>query len=175
MMAELGGREMNMRVGSGYDVHAFAPGNHVMLGGVRVPHTHGVVAHSDGDVLLHALVDALLGAAGLGDIGQHFPDSDPQWQGADSSRFVRAAVQLLEQRGLSVVNADLTLIAQAPKIAAQRGEIRSCIASMLGVGADLVNIKATTPEHLGALGRAEGLAAMAAVLLKKLDDGPVAR
>jgi 2-C-methyl-D-erythritol 2,4-cyclodiphosphate synthase len=155
-----------MRVGSGYDIHAFGPGSHIMLGGVRVPHTHSVVAHSDGDVLLHALVDALLGAAGLGDIGQHFPDTDPQWRGAESSRFVVATMQLVEQRGWRVVNADLTLIAQGPKIAALREQIRASIAAMLGVAVDQVNVKATTPEHLGALGRAEGLAAMATVLIE---------
>jgi 2-C-methyl-D-erythritol 2,4-cyclodiphosphate synthase len=156
---------MTKRVGSGYDIHAFGPGNHVMLGGVRVPHSHGVVAHSDGDVLLHALVDALLGAAGLGDIGQHFPDTDPQWQGAESRRFVVAAVQLLAGRGWRVVNADLTLIAQGPKIAALREQMRASIAAMLGVAVEQVNVKATTPEHLGALGRAEGLAAIATVLV----------
>ena len=154
-----------MRVGSGYDVHAFGPGDHVMLGGVRVPHRQGVVAHSDGDVLLHALVDALLGAAALGDIGQHFPDTDPQWKGAASRRFVEATVAMLKQRGYRIVNADLTLIAQTPKIAALRERIRASIAAMLGVGVDCVNVKATTPEHLGALGRAEGLAAMASALI----------
>jgi 2-C-methyl-D-erythritol 2,4-cyclodiphosphate synthase len=154
-----------MRVGSGYDIHAFGPGNHVMLGGVRVPHTHGVVAHSDGDVLLHALVDALLGAAGLGDIGQHFPDTDPQWKGEESSRFVVATVRLVAQRSWRVVNVDLTLIAQGPKIAALRVQMRASIAAMLDVAVEQVNVKATTPEHLGALGRAEGLAAMATVLL----------
>jgi 2-C-methyl-D-erythritol 2,4-cyclodiphosphate synthase len=154
-----------MRVGSGYDIHAFGPGDHVMLGGVRVPHTHGVVAHSDGDVLLHALVDAMLGAAGLGDIGQHFPDTDPQWKGVESRRFVVAAVQLLAQRDWHVVNADLTLIAQGPKIAALREQMRASIAAMLSVAVEQVNVKATTPERLGALGRAEGLAAMATVLL----------
>jgi 2-C-methyl-D-erythritol 2,4-cyclodiphosphate synthase len=105
-----------MRVGSGFDVHAFGPGDHVMLGGVRVPHSQGVVAHSDGDVLLHALCDALLGAAGLGDIGQHFPDSDPQWRGASSDRFVTHAVTLLRERGYSIVNADLTLLCEAPRL-----------------------------------------------------------
>ncbi len=154
-----------MRIGSGYDIHAFGPGNSLMLGGVRVPHTHGVLAHSDGDVLLHALVDALLGAAALGDIGQHFPDTDPQWRGAASSRFVRAAVQLLAQRGLRVLNADLTLIAQGPKIAPLREQMRAVVAALLEVAIDQVNIKATTPEQLGALGRAEGLAAMATVLV----------
>jgi 2-C-methyl-D-erythritol 2,4-cyclodiphosphate synthase len=109
-----------MRVGSGFDVHAFGAGDAVMLGGVRVPHTHGVIAHSDGDVLLHALCDALLGAAGLGDIGQHFKDSDPAWRGADSALFVTAVLEMLQARGLGVANADLTLIAQAPKLAPHR-------------------------------------------------------
>jgi 2-C-methyl-D-erythritol 2,4-cyclodiphosphate synthase len=155
-----------MRVGSGYDVHAFGPGSFVMLGGVRVPHSQGVVAHSDGDVLLHALVDALLGAAALGDIGQHFPDSDPQWRGADSRRFVAATCELLKARGHGLINVDLTLIAQAPRIAAYREAIRVSIAAMLGLSVDCVNVKATTPEHLGALGRSEGLAAMATVLVE---------
>jgi 2-C-methyl-D-erythritol 2,4-cyclodiphosphate synthase len=154
-----------MRIGTGYDVHAFGPGDHVMLGGVSVPHSHGVVAHSDGDVLLHALVDALLGAAALGDIGQHFPDTDARWKGVSSQRFVVAAVAMLAQRGYHIVNADLTLIAQAPKIAPLREPIRANIAAMLGLSNDCVNLKATTPEHLGALGRAEGLAAMASVLI----------
>ena len=105
-----------MRIGSGFDVHAFGPGDHVMLGGVRIAHTQGVLAHSDGDVLLHALCDALLGAAGLGDIGQHFPDSDPRWRGAASANFVRAAISLIGERGYVVANADLTLLAEAPRI-----------------------------------------------------------
>jgi len=147
-------------------MHAFGPGDGLMLGGVRVPHGQGVVAHSDGDVLLHALVDALLGAAGLGDIGQHFPDSDPQWKNADSGRFVTATMALLAQRGLRVVNADLTLLAQAPRIAPWREQIRVSVAALLGLAEGQVNVKATTPEHLGALGRGEGLAAMATVLLE---------
>lgn len=156
---------MNLRIGSGFDVHAFGPGDHVMLGGVRIPAKHGVVAHSDGDVLLHALTDALLGAAGLGDIGQHFPDSDPRWKGADSTRFVRHAVQLLAERGWSVVNADLTLVAESPRIAAYRDAIRSGTAAALGVDVAAVNLKATTTEKLGFLGRGEGLAAQAVVLV----------
>ena len=106
-----------MRVGSGIDVHAFGPGDHLMLGGVRIAHTRGVLAHSDGDVVLHALCDALLGAAGLGDIGQHFPDSDPRWKGAASARFVSAVLAMLRGRGLAVVNADLTVIAETPRVA----------------------------------------------------------
>ena len=113
-----------MRIGSGIDVHAFGPGDHVMLGGVRVPHSRAVVAHSDGDVVLHALTDALLGAAGLGDIGQHFQDTDPRWKGADSRRFVRAALEMLHARKLRVGNADVTVLAEAPKLAPVREQIR---------------------------------------------------
>lgn len=154
-----------MRVGSGVDVHAFGAGDHVMLGGVRVAHARGVVAHSDGDVVLHALCDALLGAAGLGDIGQHFPDSDPRWRGAASGRFVSAVLGMLRARSLSVVNADLTLMAEAPRIAPYREAICREVARLLEVPLERVNLKATTTERLGFLGRAEGIAAQAVVLL----------
>jgi 2-C-methyl-D-erythritol 2,4-cyclodiphosphate synthase len=137
----------------------------VLLGGVRIAHSRGIVAHSDGDVLLHALVDALLGAAGLGDIGQHFPDSDPRWKGADSARFVAATVELLAQAGWQVVNADLTLLAEAPKIGPWREAIRSRVAGLLALPQSCVNLKATTTEHLGFVGRNEGLMAMATVLI----------
>jgi len=156
-----------MRIGSGLDVHAFGPGDFVMLGGVRVPHTHGVVAHSDGDVILHALCDALLGAAGLGDIGQHFRDDDPRWRGADSARFVTAVQAMLGERSLRVVNADVTLIAQAPRLGPHREAIRARIAALLGIESARVNIKATTTEALGFLGRREGIAAQAVVLLEE--------
>jgi 2-C-methyl-D-erythritol 2,4-cyclodiphosphate synthase len=156
-----------MRVGSGFDVHAFGAGDSVVLGGVRIAHTHGIVAHSDGDVVLHALCDALLGAAGLGDIGQHFKDSDPRWRGADSRGFVTAVLALVRARGLSVVNADLTVIAQAPRVGAHREAMRTLIAQLLGVEPLRVNIKATTTEGLGFLGRAEGIAAQAVVLLSE--------
>ncbi|HVP34425.1 MAG TPA: 2-C-methyl-D-erythritol 2,4-cyclodiphosphate synthase [Steroidobacteraceae bacterium] len=154
-----------MRIGSGIDVHAFGPGDHVLLGGVRIAHSRGVVAHSDGDVLLHALCDALLGAAGLGDIGQHFPDSDPRWKGAASGRFVAAVLEMLRARRLSVVNADLTVIAEVPRVAPHREAIRQEVARLLELPAGRVNLKATTTEHLGFLGRAEGIAAQAVVLL----------
>jgi len=157
---------MSVRIGTGFDVHAFGPGEAVMLGGVRVPYSQGVVAHSDGDVLLHALVDALLGAAGLGDIGMHFPDSDPQWRGADSARFVQHACALLAGQGYRVVNADLTLLAQAPRLSPWRDAIRANVARLLQLPLECVNIKATTPEHLGFLGRREGLAAMASALIE---------
>ncbi len=156
-----------MRVGSGVDVHAFGPGDHVMLGGVRVAHSRGVVAHSDGDVVLHALCDALLGAAGLGDIGQHFPDSDARWKGAASARFVTEVLGMLRARGLAVVNADLTVIAEAPRVAPHREAICGEVARLLEVPAERVNLKATTTERLGFLGRAEGIAAQATVLLSE--------
>jgi len=154
-----------MRIGCGIDVHAFGPGDSLMLGGVRVGHTHGVLAHSDGDVVLHALTDALLGAAGLGDIGQHFKDTDPRWKGADSKRFVRAVMDMLRVRKLRVGNADVTVLAERPKLAPVRDEIRRQIAQLLEVGVEQVNVKATTTEKLGFLGRAEGIAAQAVVLL----------
>jgi 2-C-methyl-D-erythritol 2,4-cyclodiphosphate synthase len=154
-----------MRIGSGTDVHAFGPGDFVMLGGVRIPHTRGVVAHSDGDVVLHALCDALLGAAGLGDIGQHFKDTDPRWKGADSAGFVRHIIELLRARHLRVGNADVTVLSEAPKVGPHRDEIRRQIADLLEVSTDYVNVKATTTERLGFLGRSEGIAAQAIVLL----------
>ena len=156
-----------MRIGSGFDVHAFGAGDHLMLGGVRIAHTRGVVAHSDGDVVLHALCDALLGAAGLGDIGQHFRDSDPTWRGADSRQFVTAVLAMLAPRALKVVNADLTVLAQAPRIGPHRDAMRGQIARLLGIAESHVNIKATTTEGLGFLGRAEGIAAQAVVLLEE--------
>jgi 2-C-methyl-D-erythritol 2,4-cyclodiphosphate synthase len=136
-----------------------------MLGGVRVPHSHGVQAHSDGDVVLHALCDALLGAAGLGDIGEHFRDGDPKWRGADSARFVAAVLAMLLAQHLSVVNVDITVLAQAPQVAPLRASVRQRVAQLLGVAEECVNVKATTTEGLGFIGRAEGIAAQAVVLL----------
>jgi 2-C-methyl-D-erythritol 2,4-cyclodiphosphate synthase len=138
-----------------------------MLGGVRVAHAQGVVAHSDGDVLLHALCDALLGAGGLGDIGQHFPDSDPRWRGASSDQFVQHAVGLLRDQGYAVVNADLTLLCETPRLAAVRARIRESVSALLAVPVDAVNLKATTTEKLGFIGRGEGLAAQAVVLVER--------
>jgi 2-C-methyl-D-erythritol 2,4-cyclodiphosphate synthase len=154
-----------MRIGQGTDVHAFGPGDFVMLGGIRIPHKMGVVAHSDGDVVLHALCDALLGAAALGDIGQHFKDTDPRWRGADSKGFVRHIMGMLRDRKLRVANADVTVLAEAPKVGPHRDEIRRQVAELLEVTTDFVNVKATTTEKLGFLGRAEGIAAQAVVLL----------
>jgi len=155
-----------MRIGSGIDVHAFGPGDCVMLGGVRVAHTHGVVAHSDGDVVLHALTDALLGAAGLGDIGQHFKDTDPRWKGADSKRFVRAVMDMLRARKLRVGNADVTVMAERPKLSPVRDDIRRQVAELLEVGPERVNVKATTTEKLGFTGRGEGIAAQAVATIR---------
>lgn len=154
-----------MRIGSGFDVHAFGPGSHVMLAGVRIPHSRGVVAHSDGDVVLHALCDALLGAGGLGDIGQHFSDKDARWKGADSTQFVRAVMEMLTARGLKVMNADVTVLAEEPKVAPHREAMLDSLAKLLGTTA--VNVKATTTEGLGFTGRREGIAAHAVVLLSK--------
>jgi 2-C-methyl-D-erythritol 2,4-cyclodiphosphate synthase len=156
-----------MRVGTGFDVHAYGPGDSIVIAGVRVPHNRGVVAHSDGDVALHALCDALLGAAGLGDIGMHFPDSDPLWKGADSRRFIATALDMLRNRGWRVGNADITVLAQVPKLAPYRIEMRRALAQMLAVAENQVNIKATTTEHLGFVGREEGIAAQAVVLLER--------
>lgn len=158
-----------MRVGIGYDVHAYGPGDHVMLGGVRIEHARGVQAHSDGDVVLHALVDALLGAMGLGDIGQHFPDTDPRWKGADSRRFLRHCAVLLGRHRWRLVNADITVVAETPRLGAHRPGMRARIAEDLECDAERINIKATTHEGLGALGRGEGLAAQAIVLLAHAD------
>lgn len=154
-----------MRIGSGIDIHAFGAGSHVTLAGVRIAHTHGIVAHSDGDVVLHALTDALLGAAGLGDIGMHFPDSDPRWRGADSGRFVSAALQMIGLRGWQVLNADITVLAQAPRLGPHRAAMCASVARLLAVGADAINVKATTTEHLGFVGRQEGVLAHVVVLL----------
>lgn len=155
----------SMRIGQGFDVHAFGEGDHVMLGGVRIPYARGVVAHSDGDVAIHALCDAVLGALGEGDIGRHFPDSDPRYRGADSRVFLRTVAELMRSAGFKLVNADLTLLAEAPRIAAHRDAIAANLAADLAVEARLVNIKATTTERMGFIGRGEGLAALASVLL----------
>ncbi len=161
---------MRLRIGQGVDVHAFGPGDHLVLGGVRVPYSHGVLAHSDGDVLLHALTDALLGALALGDIGQWFPPSDPRWRDADSRQFVLAALQAVAEHGLRVINVDLTVLAEAPKIGPQREAIRAAVAGLLQIDIGAVGVKATTTEQLGFLGRGEGIGAMAVVLL---GDGAV--
>ena len=155
----------NLRIGQGFDVHAFGDGDHVMLGGVRVPHDRGVVAHSDGDVAIHALCDALLGALALGDIGKHFPPSDARWKDADSRQFLRHCALLVDQHGYSVGNADLTVICERPKVGPHAEAMRALMAADLGVAVDQVSVKATTTETLGFTGRGEGIAAQAIVLL----------
>jgi 2-C-methyl-D-erythritol 4-phosphate cytidylyltransferase / 2-C-methyl-D-erythritol 2,4-cyclodiphosphate synthase len=162
---------MTFRTGTGIDVHAFGPGNALMLGGVLVPHTHGVIAHSDGDVLIHALCDALLGAAALGDIGQHFPDSDAKWKGVDSGQFLVAVREMLTARGYVLVNADLTLLAEQPRIGPHRAAICTRLAQLLQVQVDQINLKATTTERLGFLGRGEGLGALVTVLIRQSGSG----
>ncbi|MCQ3830932.1 2-C-methyl-D-erythritol 2,4-cyclodiphosphate synthase [Microbulbifer elongatus] len=157
---------MSLRIGQGIDVHAFGPGGHVVLGGVTIPHDKGLVAHSDGDVLLHALADALLGALALGDIGKHFPDTDDAYSGADSRVLLRHVISLIQQKGYRLVNADATLIAQAPKMAPHIDAMRANIAEDCQVSADAVSVKATTSEKLGFTGRKEGIAAQAVVLLE---------
>lgn len=156
-----------LRIGQGYDVHAWQAGDHVTLGGVRIAHTQAVRAHSDGDVLLHALCDALLGAAALGDIGMHFPDTDAQWRGADSRAFVRHIRELLGAQGFAIVNVDATVLAEAPRLGKHRQTMREYIAADLQLALDRVSVKATTSEGLGFIGRREGLACHAIALLEK--------
>lgn len=156
---------MDMRIGHGFDVHAFGDGDHVMLAGVRVPHDRGVVAHSDGDVAVHALCDAMLGALALGDIGRHFPPSDPRWKGADSLDFLRRCDALLRERGWRVGNADVTVVCEAPKLGPHVEGMRVALADALGADIGAVSVKATTTERLGFTGRGEGIAAHAVCLL----------
>jgi 2-C-methyl-D-erythritol 2,4-cyclodiphosphate synthase len=156
-----------MRIGHGYDVHAFGDGDHIMLCGVRIAHQNGLMAHSDGDVALHALMDALLGALALGDIGHHFPDDDPAFEGADSRQLLRQVMALVKARGFVMGNADLTIIAQAPKLATHIAAMRKNLSEDLGGDIDLINVKATTTEKLGFVGREEGIAVHAVVLLKE--------
>ncbi|QOY63419.1 2-C-methyl-D-erythritol 2,4-cyclodiphosphate synthase [Lysobacter sp. H21R4] len=156
---------MSIRIGQGYDVHAFGDGDHVVLGGVQVPHDRGVLAHSDGDVVIHALCDAMLGALALGDIGTHFPPSDPRWKDADSRTFLRQCRQLAADRGWVLGNADVTVICERPKVGPHVAPMRALLAADLGVDVDTVSVKATTSEQLGFTGRGEGLAALAVCLL----------
>ncbi len=158
------------RVGMGYDVHAFGEGDHVWLGGVKIAHTHGVVAHSDGDVILHALTDALLGTIAAGDIGTHFPPSDPQWRGASSDQFVQHACRLVREAGGVIINVDITLICEQPKVGTCRERIVTRISEMIGLSVKRVSLKATTSEKLGFTGRREGLAAHAIVSVSFPDD-----
>lgn len=154
-----------MRVGTGYDVHRLGEGLPLWLGGVQVPHTHGLIGHSDADVLLHAICDALLGAAALGDIGKHFPDTDPQYRGISSLKLLAHVGLLLKEKGYTIGNIDSTVVAQRPKLAPYIQQMRDNIAATLGIAVDLVSVKATTTEHLGFEGREEGISAQAVVLL----------
>lgn len=158
---------MSMRIGNGFDVHAFGEGDHVTLGGVRIPHARGLVAHSDGDVAIHALCDAIFGALALGDIGKHFPPSDERWRNADSRQFLRHAAALMAQHGYALGNADVTVICESPKVGPHAQAMRENLAADLGCRLDQVSVKATTTEKLGFTGRGEGIAAQACVLLER--------
>ncbi len=156
-----------IRVGMGYDVHRFNDGDHIILGGVTIPYEKGLEAHSDGDVALHALADAILGAAALGDIGKHFPDTDPNFKGADSRVLLRHVYNIVKEKGYKLVNADVTIIAQAPKMLPHVPAMRTNIAADLETDIDFINVKATTTEKLGFEGRKEGIAVQAVVLIEK--------
>ncbi|ALM54523.1 2-C-methyl-D-erythritol 2,4-cyclodiphosphate synthase [Halomonas huangheensis] len=164
-----------MRIGHGFDVHRFGEGDHLMIGGVRIPFDHAFIAHSDGDVLLHAISDALLGACALGDIGHHFPDTDPAWRGADSRDLLRQVMTSVAEQGYRVANLDATLMAQAPKMAPHLAAMREYIADDLRVPMEAINVKATTTERLGFTGRGEGIAAEAVVLLVSVGEANDAR
>ncbi|MGE4262374.1 2-C-methyl-D-erythritol 2,4-cyclodiphosphate synthase [Shewanella sp.] len=165
---------MKIRIGHGFDVHKFGAEQPLILGGVVVPHETGLIAHSDGDVVLHAVADALLGAMALGDIGKHFPDTDPQFKGADSRVLLRHCFELVKQRGYALGNLDVTIIAQAPKMAPHVQAMREVLASDLQAELDAVNVKATTTEKLGFAGRKEGIAVEAVVLLQAYSEEQVA-
>jgi 2-C-methyl-D-erythritol 2,4-cyclodiphosphate synthase len=156
-----------IRTGLGIDTHAFAPGRPLILGGVDIPHERGLAGHSDADVLTHAVIDALLGAAGLGDIGQHFPDTDPRFAGADSLELLRAVVVHLGEHGFAIGNVDATVILEKPKLAPYREAMREQLAGALGLPGDAVNVKATTGERMGFVGREEGAVAMAVVTIEQ--------
>ena len=158
---------MDFRIGQGLDVHAFTSGDHVMLGGVRIPHKQGLAAHSDGDVALHALCDALLGAAALGDIGQHFPPSEQRWAGVEGCVLLTEVSGLLADAGWQTVNVDLTIVCERPRISCHVSAMREIIAPLLGIETDAVSVKATTTEKLGFCGRGQGIAAQAIALIRK--------
>lgn len=166
LRAEQAGALYEFRNGTGFDVHTFGPGDHVTLGGVKIPHSHALTGHSDADVLLHALTDAVLGAIGEADIGAHFPPSDERWRGASSDRFLRHAIELMQKRGGSLVNLDGTLLCEAPKVGPHRDAIRQSIAAIAGIDISRVAVKATTMEKLGFIGRGEGIAAMASATVR---------
>jgi len=158
---------MNIRIGEGWDVHALAPNRKLVLGGVEIPHSMGLLGHSDADVLLHAITDAVLGAAGLGDIGRHFPDTDAQFKGADSAVLLAEAMQRVRAKGWELVNVDSTIVAQAPKLAPYMAAINASVAKALGVSVEQVNVKAKTAEKLGPVGLGQSMEARAVALLKQ--------
>ena len=157
-----------MRIGHGYDVHRFAEGRKLFIGGIEIPFSKGLLGHSDADVLLHAVCDALLGAAGLGDIGKHFPDSDPAYKGIDSKLLLAHTVKLLKEKSMKISNVDSTVVAQVPKLSPYIEEMKLCIAHICEVSPDRINVKATTEEKLGFTGREEGIAAHAVCLLEEV-------
>lgn len=159
---------MNFRIGEGWDVHALVPGRKLILGGVQIPHTTGLLGHSDADVLLHAITDAVLGAAGLGDIGRHFPDTDPQFKGANSSALLDEAMRRIRAQGWELVNVDSTIVAQAPKLATYMAAINASVAQALGARLDQVNVKAKTAEKLGPVGQGQSIEARAVALLRQV-------
>jgi 2-C-methyl-D-erythritol 2,4-cyclodiphosphate synthase len=156
-----------MRIGIGFDAHAFAAGRPLVIGGVTIPHPRGLAGHSDADVLYHAIGDAILGALGLGDLGEHFPDGDPAWRGADSRRLIEEIVRLMTREGYTVVNVDSVVIAQEPRLSPYRDRMKANIAAIMGLAPDAVGVKATTTEQMGFTGRGEGIAAQAVVLIEK--------
>ncbi len=157
-----------MRIGEGFDLHALVPGRPLVIGGVNIPHEKGLLGHSDADVLIHALIDALLGACGLGDIGQHFPDTDPKWHGVDSKVLLQDVYKLMNEAGYEVVNIDSTIIAERPKLSPYIPEMRRVLSDLVGAKVDQVNVKAKTSERLGAIGREECVVATVTVLLSKV-------
>ena len=167
MLKSVGELKIMIRIGLGYDSHKFAPNRPLILGGVRIESDQGLIAHSDGDVVLHALADAVFGALGAGDIGEHFSDSDPKWENADSREFVKHARKLLTDTGWTISNCDITVLAEIPKLSPYKSAMVKSIADMLGIGADAVSIKAKTNEGMGFVGRKEGIAALANVLIEK--------
>ena len=160
---------MALRIGEGWDTHQLVTGRPLVLGGVTIPHTHGLLGHSDADALLHAITDALLGAAGLGDIGQHFPDTDERFKGANSQTLLQAAAERVRDAGYQVINIDSTIVAQAPKMAPYISAMRSCIAAALGLAEDAVNVKAKTAEKMGPVGEGRAIETRAVCLLQRLE------
>jgi len=170
-VARAGRGGVSLRIGSGFDAHRLVPGRPLCLGGIVVPYERGLEGHSDGDCLIHALCDALLGAVAAGDMGRHFPSSDPRWKGFGSLRFLEQVRGIVAERGFEVLNVDVTLIAQAPPLVSHLESMRTCLSNCLGIGLDRVSVKAKSTDGLGALGRGEGIAAQAVALLRRASEG----